>query len=67
MSKRYRLRWWRKFRNPSAKPTTSPVNVEKSIADLENLRDSQAEEILKLEKEAVYWKEKAMNFKRFHQ
>ena len=25
------------------------------------------EEILKLEKEAVYWKEKALNFRRFHQ
>lgn len=27
----------------------------------------QAEEIGKLEKEAVYWKEKALNFRRFHQ
>lgn len=67
MSKDYPWRFWRSFNNPSVKPSDACENREKSLKDLENLRESQADYILKLEKEAVYWKEKAMNFKRFHQ
>ena len=40
---------------------------EKHIAEEEAIKKEYQQKIDVLEKEVVFWKEKAMNFKRFHQ
>lgn len=55
------------FPKSTKKSENSPIKLAKSFESLKQLCHDQAQEILKLEKESVYWKEKALKFKRFHQ
>lgn len=62
------MRWFHKKKIKKAKDIDRG-RLEEGTTFLKFQREisSLKEEILKLEKEAVYWKEKALNFRRFHQ
>lgn len=58
------MKWFLKKKNKSEKLSSKE---EADLKFLKALARSQGDQLLQLEKEAVYWKEKALNFRRFHQ
>ncbi len=58
------MTWFLKKKNKSKKDFAA---LKKRNSNLFTLCMSREEEIHKLEKECVHWKEKALNFRRFHQ
>lgn len=69
------MKWSLKKTNKSKKDfEKSPRRLEEARQILETVNSSLAKEVFDLtekisvlEKESVYWKEKALNFRRFHQ